>query len=149
MLPARTFSPPNFFTPRRRPALSRPLREEPPAFLCAMALSSTLPILQAWLFAFAGALSRRGLLRRCLLRRLGRLGLRLGGFLLRLGLGRRVDLALGALGLQRGFLSDRSVGLRLLRRGLLLGLLVADRGDAKDRVLLAVAPLAAVIVAAA
>jgi hypothetical protein len=26
-------SPPDFFTPRRRPALSRPLRDEPPAFL--------------------------------------------------------------------------------------------------------------------
>src|SRR5665213_2902009 len=29
-------SPPNFFTPRRWPAESRPLREEPPAFLCAI-----------------------------------------------------------------------------------------------------------------
>src|SRR5690606_14137256 len=36
MLPAMTCSPPNFFTPRRRPAESRPLREEPPAFLCAI-----------------------------------------------------------------------------------------------------------------
>src|SRR5688572_28881584 len=36
MLPARTLSPPNIFKPRRRPALSRPLREEPPAFLCAI-----------------------------------------------------------------------------------------------------------------
>src|SRR5215469_12663235 len=36
MLPAMTNSPPNFFTPKRRPALSRPLREEPPAFLWAM-----------------------------------------------------------------------------------------------------------------
>src|SRR3954468_8501566 len=36
MLPASTASPPNFLTPRRRPALSRPLREDPPAFLCAM-----------------------------------------------------------------------------------------------------------------
>src|SRR4051794_38231453 len=36
MLPARTFSPPNFFTPRRLLSLSRPLRDEPPAFLCAM-----------------------------------------------------------------------------------------------------------------
>src|SRR5665213_2647783 len=39
MLPATTFSPPKRFTPRRRPAESRPLREEPPAFLCAMAVS--------------------------------------------------------------------------------------------------------------
>ena len=31
-----TASPPNFLMPRRRPAVSRPLREEPPAFLCAM-----------------------------------------------------------------------------------------------------------------
>src|SRR5256885_769901 len=36
MLPARTDSPPNFFTPRRLLSLSRPLRDEPPAFLCAM-----------------------------------------------------------------------------------------------------------------
>src|SRR5580698_6090558 len=36
MLPATTASPPNFFTPRRRPSVSRPLRDEPPAFLCAM-----------------------------------------------------------------------------------------------------------------
>src|SRR5919109_709539 len=37
MLPARTSSVPNFLTPRRRPAVSRPLRDEPPAFLCAIA----------------------------------------------------------------------------------------------------------------
>src|SRR5712671_3391615 len=36
MLPGITISPPNFLTPSRRPALSRPLREEPPAFLCAI-----------------------------------------------------------------------------------------------------------------
>src|SRR5690606_4763093 len=36
MLPATTASPPNFFTPRRRPAVSRPLRDEPPACLCAI-----------------------------------------------------------------------------------------------------------------
>ena len=39
MLPARTFSPPYFFTPRRLPAESRPFREEPPAFLWAIPLS--------------------------------------------------------------------------------------------------------------
>src|SRR3954468_22486102 len=39
MLPGITFSPPNFLTPRRRPALSRPLRDEPPAFLCAIRLA--------------------------------------------------------------------------------------------------------------
>src|SRR4051812_7810184 len=36
MLPARTVSLPNFFTPRRLLSLSRPFRDEPPAFLCAM-----------------------------------------------------------------------------------------------------------------
>src|SRR5436190_11582765 len=35
MLPGITISPPNFLTPSRLPALSRPLRDEPPAFLCA------------------------------------------------------------------------------------------------------------------
>src|SRR5205085_1475623 len=38
MLPGRTISPPNFLTPSRLPALSRPLREEPPAFLCAISV---------------------------------------------------------------------------------------------------------------
>src|SRR5512137_1363122 len=36
MFPARTNSPPYFFTPRRCPWLSRPLRLEPPPFLCAI-----------------------------------------------------------------------------------------------------------------
>src|SRR6266851_366652 len=36
MLPGITISPPYFLTPSRLPALSRPLREEPPAFLCAI-----------------------------------------------------------------------------------------------------------------
>src|ERR1700741_398261 len=36
MLPARAFWPPKSFTPRRLLSLSRPLRLEPPAFLCAM-----------------------------------------------------------------------------------------------------------------
>src|SRR3954463_8532367 len=36
MLPASTCCPPYLFTPSRRPAVSRPLREEPPAFLCAI-----------------------------------------------------------------------------------------------------------------
>src|SRR5580693_3008136 len=39
MLPASTCSPPNFFTPRRWPAESRPLREEPPDFLWAIGRS--------------------------------------------------------------------------------------------------------------
>src|SRR5271168_3322206 len=39
MLPGTTIWPPNFLTPSRRPALSRPLRDEPPAFLCAICCS--------------------------------------------------------------------------------------------------------------
>src|SRR5215469_12673707 len=39
-LPASISSPPILLTPRRWPAESRPLRDEPPAFLCAMCLSS-------------------------------------------------------------------------------------------------------------
>src|SRR5712691_3100201 len=37
--PGTTISPPNFLTPSRLPRLSRPLREEPPAFLCAICCS--------------------------------------------------------------------------------------------------------------
>src|SRR5688572_4952429 len=46
MLPAITLWPPDFLRPSLRPAESRPLRDDPPAFLCAM----------AWLpyFFFAG-----------------------------------------------------------------------------------------------
>src|SRR6056297_614977 len=36
MLPAMTCSPPNFLTPRRLDSESRPFRDEPPAFLCAI-----------------------------------------------------------------------------------------------------------------
>src|SRR5919112_6713933 len=36
MLPARAAWPPNSLTPRRLLSLSRPLRELPPAFLCAI-----------------------------------------------------------------------------------------------------------------
>src|SRR5512136_725656 len=36
IFPAFTNSPPYFFTPRRCPWLSRPLRLEPPPFLCAI-----------------------------------------------------------------------------------------------------------------
>src|SRR5476651_2150740 len=42
MLPDTTFWPPKRFTPRRRPSESRPLREEPPAFLCAIVLLRSL-----------------------------------------------------------------------------------------------------------
>src|SRR5216683_1929151 len=43
MLPGTTISPPYFLTPSRRPRLSRPLREEPPAFLCAIRHSFLMP----------------------------------------------------------------------------------------------------------
>src|SRR5271169_4491858 len=43
MLPGTTISPPNFLTPSRRPRLSRPFREEPPAFLCAIRHSFLVP----------------------------------------------------------------------------------------------------------
>src|SRR5882757_1560650 len=39
MLPASTFSPPNFLTPNRFECESRPLRVLPPAFLCAIYLT--------------------------------------------------------------------------------------------------------------
>src|SRR4029079_17067838 len=39
ILPASTISPPVDFKPSRRPAESRPLREDPPAFLCAIVVS--------------------------------------------------------------------------------------------------------------
>src|SRR6185312_7345086 len=51
MLPASTASPPNFFTPRRRPAESRPLRDEPPAFLCAISNYSAVFFAAAFLGA--------------------------------------------------------------------------------------------------
>src|SRR5690606_14201293 len=40
IFPASTRSPPNFFTPRRCALESRPLRVEPPPFLCAISLPS-------------------------------------------------------------------------------------------------------------
>src|SRR6185312_17356808 len=42
ILPGTTISPPNFLTPSRRPRLSRPLRDDPPAFLCAISNSPRL-----------------------------------------------------------------------------------------------------------
>src|SRR5436190_3802467 len=56
MLPARTCSPPNFFTPRRFDSESRPLRDEPPAFLCAISVDSYFLALAAGAF-FAAALA--------------------------------------------------------------------------------------------
>ena len=45
-----TASPPNFLTPNRLPAVSRPLREDPPAFLWAI-LSSPKSLI-SWLLIF-------------------------------------------------------------------------------------------------
>src|SRR5215831_19988168 len=56
MLPASTCWPPDFLTPSLRPIESRPLRDEPPAFLCAIGRSFT----SSWLgyrFFLAGALA--------------------------------------------------------------------------------------------
>src|SRR4051812_39130256 len=44
MLPASTFWPPKRLTPNRWPSESRPLREEPPAFLCAISTLRSLYI---------------------------------------------------------------------------------------------------------
>src|SRR5712691_8388485 len=86
MLPARTDCPPNDFTPRRRPAESRPLRDEPPAFLWAMIslrryfVARFRDKITSLLFAFALGRRRLGSVR-LLRRRLGGLpGRRLGGF---------------------------------------------------------------------
>src|SRR5262249_38251829 len=54
MLPAGTSWPPKRFTPRRWPGESRPLRELPPAFLCAMADHSFLLAFAAFGFAAFG-----------------------------------------------------------------------------------------------
>src|SRR6478609_5456151 len=97
MLPAIASSPPNFFTPRRLPAESRPLRDEPPAFLCAISYTP----------------------------RLVRSGFRGRGF----GLGGSSGGLLGARGL--------------------LGFGRADCRDLQNRVLLAMAVLAAIVMPAA
>src|SRR4051812_624826 len=73
MLPPTTSWPPNFFTPRRRPAESRPLRELPPAFLCAIS---------NYLLLLLSRLLGRGLLGRGLRRRRLVVGLGGGGGLL-------------------------------------------------------------------
>src|SRR5919108_3397037 len=57
ILPARKYSPPNFFTPSRFDWLSRPLRELPIPFLCAIAVGPLVSLCAAlarqplgWLF---------------------------------------------------------------------------------------------------
>src|SRR4051812_11361405 len=86
MLPDTTDWPPYFFTPRRRPSESRPLREEPPAFLWAM-VSVSYDGRPGRLLFLGGALGARlgGGLRLRLGGR-GSPGPRLGGGLLRFGL---------------------------------------------------------------
>src|SRR5690606_33894664 len=189
MLPPTTSWPPNFFTPRRRPAESRPLRDEPPAFLCA--ISNYLLLLVGGLLGrrilgrlLGGRLLRGGILRGLfgsgrLLRSRGLLrsflGFRSLGGSLRLGLRLRSVGSRSGLGLRRGCLlrrclgsrslgGSRRLGLRLrsvgsrsglgLRSGFLLrrsllGLGGADRDDAQQRQLLAMAGLAAIVVPAA
>src|ERR671936_2812310 len=44
ILPARRYSPPNFFTPSRFDWLSRPLRELPIPFLCAIAVGTLVSL---------------------------------------------------------------------------------------------------------
>ena len=108
MLPATTFSLPNFFTPRRRPAESRP-------FLLVFG-------------PLGGGLLGRCLLGRCLV----------GSFRLRSSRLRSSRLLVGV-SLRSRF---------LLRSRLLFGLRIANRRDAQQRHLLAVAVLAAIVVAA-
>src|SRR3569623_1041566 len=133
ILPPSTSCPPNFFTPRRRPALSRPLRDEPPAFLCAM--SNYLLLLRRGLLGRSLLGSRlvlvRGLRGRGVLDGRGLLGL---GFLLHHdALGR-----LGPLGLERRRRRFRLGGGLGLRRGfrhgsrLHLGRLDAGRNEARQ-----------------
>src|SRR5918912_3035954 len=57
ILPAARYSPPNFFTPSRFDWLSRPLRELPIPFLCAIAVGTLVSLCAAlarqplgWLF---------------------------------------------------------------------------------------------------
>src|SRR6476661_3182206 len=110
MLPGMTTSPPYCFRPRRRPAESRPLREDPPAFLCAIVrlqhlawvVTQIYDEITSLLFAFAAFGGRL----------LGFLGRSLGGFLCRSLLGRGLGSLRGGLGL---FAFGRG-GLRLRRR---------------------------------
>src|SRR5688500_18628123 len=102
MLPALARCPPNSLTPRRLLSLSRPLREEPPAFLCAIS--------KALLFRLGGGFLGRGLSRCSIFCRWLR-GLGRRSFLLCLGL-----FGLGLFGLGRS-----RFGLRSFGRGLGLG----------------------------
>src|SRR5690606_29129088 len=114
MLPPTTSWPPNFLTPRRRPIESRPLRELPPAFLCA--ISNYLLLLRSRLLGrgllgsrfllgsiLRGLLSRRFLLGSGLRSRLLRRVLGLGS----LGSGFRLGFRLRSLSGLRGLFGLR------------------------------------------
>src|SRR5688572_30780311 len=140
MLPPTTSWPPNFFTPRRRPAESRPLRELPPAFLCA--ISNYLLLLRV--VGLGGLFGGRLLGRRLFVRGLRTGAVLDGGRLLGLGFLLHLD-ALGGLdalclvrgGSGRGGLFNLGSGF-LLGSSLLFRLGVTDREDAQQRHLLAV-----------
>src|SRR6188474_3338711 len=131
MLPARACWLPKSFTPRRLLSLSRPLRLEPPAFLCAMTYCY-LNFVKVELLGLRGLLGC-GLSRCSILCRRRLVGLCLRLSLLGRSFGRRSHFRLrrcsSGLGLGR---SGLSLGLRTLGRGLL----VADRHDLQNRVLL-------------
>src|SRR3954471_11032432 len=144
MLPASTRSSPNFLTPRRRPSESRPLREEPPAFLWAMMNSVNLVL--------AGFAPERipKISFRARLAGLGRLGASARSARLLLGRGplRRpsVDPRRSGCGFARGRRSRRKRLSRSRRRRLSRGLRSRaageDLGDPDHGKVLAVAALA-------
>src|SRR5215475_12790166 len=131
ILPASADWPPNSFRPRRRPAESRPLRDEPPAFLCAMVDLSSHSAASPW----RGSPPLQG-----------------PGWL---AVQRRRSMRCRDDALRR--LRDKIITCsarprrhqRLRRRGVAFGALGPDFGDANDRKILTVPPLAAGILAAA
>src|SRR5262245_9921112 len=149
ILPATAYSPPNSFKPSRWLFESRPLREEPPAFLCAMAsnpsvgryLAQFCDEIITFFGDFTGALAffrgasaftanmvaALGAATRCQAQRGLALGFRLGSLGVSLGLAR-------ALGLCRGLARLGPVG--------------EDFGDPHQRKLLAVTALAARVLTA-
>src|SRR3984957_9503586 len=111
MVPARTTSPVWRFTPRRLALLSRPLRELPPPFLCAICRI----LLRSWGSGFRRWFCCRRLRRRCF-RSCRLVAARRGGILSRLSVSASRRCSLDCLGIGR-------VGCyRCRRRGLLLGL---------------------------
>src|SRR4029453_2252535 len=136
MLPASTISPPADFKPSRRPAESRPFREDPPAFLCAIVVLE---------FSYSVHRFREGIISLLLALCSGLGWLFCGRF------GRLLCLAFGrfCLRFRRGGLDDRfwlALGpwRRRFRR---LGSAGENFGDADHRKLVAIATLAARILA--